>query len=411
LATIIGGSAAVGMAGLGFTQGLTGSWWLLVGCIGLLILGFFFARKVRSFGIYTLPELVEKQYDAKVGFVASILIVVSWIGVIAGQIVAAGTILSILGMGSLTLWMVIFTLVFVAYTILGGQYSIIHTDTVQTVIIFIGIFGGLGLLFSHTGGLSELKSSLPQNYFSFPLSSSFGLKVLITYLILVGSTYVVGPDMYSRLFCAKDEKTARNSVFWTALFVAIFAFTITLIGMGAKVLYPDISPEQAFPHVIKNVLPPVLNGIVLAALLAAIMSSADTCLLTTSTILSVDVVKRFYPSLSERKTVFLSRWTIVILGILSLGVALALKGVISSLLFAYTVYTCGLVVPVVAGFYKDKLKVTSWGALASIIGGGLVGLLGKIPGLDIPLKGDLPLIGFAFSIVLLFGVSFFTKFR
>jgi SSS family solute:Na+ symporter len=83
-----------------------------------------------------------------------------------------------------------------------------------------------------------------------------------------------------------------------------------------------------------------------------------------------------------------------------------LKGVIASLLFAYTIFTCGLVVPVIAGFYKDRLKVTPQGALAALIGGGVIGLMGKIPGLDIPLKGDLGLIGFAVSAVLLFGVSF-----
>jgi SSS family solute:Na+ symporter len=88
-----------------------------------------------------------------------------------------------------------------------------------------------------------------------------------------------------------------------------------------------------------------------------------------------------------------------------------LKGVISSLLFAYTIFACGLVVPVIAGFYKDRLKVTPQGALAALIGGGVVGLMGKIPGLDIPLKGDLGLIGFAVSAVLLFGVSFLTRKR
>ena len=71
LATAIGGSATVGMAGLGFKQGLTGVWWLLVGSIGLLVLGFFFARKVRGAALYTLPELVGKQYGGVVGLAAS----------------------------------------------------------------------------------------------------------------------------------------------------------------------------------------------------------------------------------------------------------------------------------------------------------------------------------------------------
>ena len=101
----------------------------------------------------------------------------------------------------------------------------------------------------------------------------------------------------------------------------------------------------------------------------------------------------------------LTRLNIIILGLLALGLALTLKGVISSLLFAYTIFSCGLVVPVVAGFYKKKLKVTPRGALTALIGGGIIGLLGQLPGLDIPLKGDLGLMGFAVSAVLLFGVS------
>jgi Na+/proline symporter len=150
-----------------------------------------------------------------------------------------------------------------------------------------------------------------------------------------------------------------------------------------------------------------MGGVILAALVAAFMSSADTCLLSQGVILTQDIIKRFHPLLSEKKTILLTRLNIILLGLLALGLAMILKGVISSLLFAYTIFTCGLVVPVIAGFYRKKLKVTPQGALAALIGGGIIGLLGKIPGLDIPLKGDLGLIGFAVSGVLLFGVSFF----
>ena len=224
---------------------------------------------------------------------------------------------------------------------------------------------------------------------------------LVKILLLVGLTYVVGPDMYSRLFCAKDSETARRSVFWAALLIIPVAFGITLIGMGASALFPQISPEQAFPTVIKDVLPPFLGGIVLAALLCAVMSSADTCLLSASTILTVDIVGRFNPSLSQERILSLSRWGIVGLGICSLVLALILKGVISALLFAYTVYTCGLILPVIAGFYKNRLRVTPTGALAAIIGGGSVALISKI--LDIKY---LDLGGLLISGLLLFIVSF-----
>jgi len=401
LATIIGGSATVGMAGLGFKQGLTGAWWLLVGSIGLIFLGLFFARKIRNFALYTLPELVEKQYDRRMALAASFLIVISWIGIVAAQIIAAGQILSILGMGSPALWMLIFTAVFVTYTVLGGQYAIIRTDTLQTVIIFAGVFGGLALLLSRLGGWEGLQSSLPPEQFAFPLSSQFGGTDLLTLLLLVGLTYTVGPDMYSRLFCARDDKTARASTFWTALLIIPIAFAITLIGMGAAAMFPEIAPEQALPMVIKEVFSPLLGGIVLAALLCAVMSSADTTLLSASTILMVDIIGWFRPSLNREKVIPRSRWVIVLLGICSLITALALKGVISALLFAYTIYTTGVILPVIAGFFKSRLKVTPLGALVALIGGGTTGLISKLLGIKYLDLGALLL-----SILLLFLASF-----
>jgi SSS family solute:Na+ symporter len=411
VATAVGGSATVGMAGLGFGQGLTGVWWLLVGSIGLVLLGAFFAKKVRRAALYTLPELVEKQYGRRVGLAASILIVIAWIGVVAGQIVAAGTILSILGIGSGALWMVVFTMVFVAYTVIGGQLSVIRTDVFQAVVICLAIFGTLGLLLPQIGGLDGLRSSLPQDFFSFPVSAQFDWRALLSLFILVGATYVVGPDMYSRLFCARDEGTAQKATFLSASAFVPLAFAIVLIGMGARVIYPHISPEQAFPHVISGALSPWMGGLVLAALVAALMSSADTCLLSQGVILTQDIIKRFVPSLSEKRTLLLTRLNLIVLGLLALGLAMVLKGVISSLLFAYTIFTCGLVIPVIAGFYKDKLKVTAQGALAALIGGGVIGLLGKIPGLDLPLKADLGLIGFGASASLLFAVSYLDRRR
>ncbi|MBA7684355.1 hypothetical protein ES703_92749 [subsurface metagenome] len=131
------------------------------------------------------------------------------------------------------------------------------------------------------------------------------------------------------------------------------------------------------------------------------MSSADTCLLTASTILTVDIVGRFKPSLSQRKILSLSRWGIVVLGLGSLALALALKGVINALLFAYTIYTCGLILPVIAGFYKNRLRVTPLGALVAIIGGGSAALISKLFHIEY-----LDLGGLLISGLLLFIVSF-----
>jgi solute:Na+ symporter, SSS family len=378
LATIIGGSATVGLAGLGYSRGLSGAWWLLVGCLGLIALGLLFAAKVRNFGLFTLPQIIARQYDRRVSLAASILIVVAWIGVTAGQILAAGKILSALGMGSPALWMIIFTLIFVSYTLVGGQFAIIRTDILDIVIIFAGIFTAAGILLHQTGGLNAMLGSLPADKTAFPLSPNFGPLDLVSYFLLVGLTYVVGPDMYSRLFCAKNGRTAKIAVFWAALFLVPLAFTITFLGMGALALKPGISPEQALPALFTGVLPAWAAGLVMAALISAIMSTADATLLSAGTILSVDIVGFFKKPGDEKQALRRSRWCLTFIGLAALGLALLLKGVISALLFAYTIYTCGVILPVIAGFYKDRLHVTSHAALAAICGGGLTGLVSRL---------------------------------
>lgn len=378
LATIIGGSATIGLAGLGFSQGMTGAWWLLVGSVGLIVLGFFFAAKVRNFGFYTLPQIIEKHYGRRVSLAASIVIVLAWTGVTAAQIIAAGKILSVLGIGSAEIWMVVFTLIFVGYAVTGGQYSIIRTDILDIAIIFAGIFCGLGFLLANIGGLSGLVAAMPSDKLSFPISNAFGVTDLLSFLLVVGLTYVVGPDLYGRLFCAQDGATARKAAFWAAALIVPLAFAIALIGMGASVIFPHISAEQAFPQLITGILPALAAGLVLAALVSAIMSSAVATLWSSSTILSINVIGFFKKSQADHKSLLVSRLSVLVIGLASLGLALVLKGVITTIVFAYTIYTCGVIVPAIAGFYKEKLKVTSNGALAAIIGGGVAGIISKI---------------------------------
>ncbi len=375
LATIVGGSSTVGMAGKGFSWGLVGAWWMLVGVVGLLFLSLFLAGRIRDYGLFTLPELLENQYGASVKVVASLVIVWAWLGIIGGQVVASGRILSTLMPGSLSLMMAVSATVFIAYTILGGQISIIRTDAVQSAILIVGILlcGYFGL--QRVGGFAVVKENLPREYFSFPVNSHFSWKTLIEWLILVGSAYLVGPDIYSRLFSSRDGKTARRSVLLTALMLIPLAFSIALVGMSDRVLAPSLSGEEVFPFMIKEVLPWGINALVMAALLCALMSSADTVLLTASTIFSMDIVndlvKRFRGGgLDERKILLLSRLAVIFFGLVALGFALKFRGVISLLLFGYSIYTGGLVVPVVFGFHGQKLRLNTVGAMSGIIGGG-----------------------------------------
>lgn len=407
-ATFIGSSVVVGMVGSGYSMGLPGVWWLLVGAIGLVILGLFLAKKVRRVGLYTLPELVEKQYGPKAGLLASLVIAVSWIAICAAQIIAAGKVLNVLVPSwNLSVLMAICAAVFVIYTVLGGQYSIIRTDFFQFGILIVGMLVTMGLVLSNAGGISGLKAALPSGHFSFPVNDSFGWYNLVLYLVLTGSVYVVGPDMYSRLFCARNEKVARNSALTAAAVAVPIAFVIVLIGMGAAALYPGIAPEQAFPTVIQDLLPAGVSGLVIAALLAALMSSADTVLLTTSAILGIDVYGKAFPRADERRKLMISKISVVVIGLFALLVAMHMKGIISTLLYSYTIFTSGIVIPVIAGFYKDKLRVNQYGALAAIAGGGGTALVIKLLGERVQ-HLHLDLLGFGVCVILLFSVSWLT---
>ena len=402
LATILGGSSTIGLAGLGYQKGLVGAWWLLVGSAGLLLLAFWLSRKIREYAVYTLPEILEKQYGGKTTRVsASVVIAAAWLGIIAGQIIAAGKILSTLWPGHLEGFMALAAAVFVVYTILGGQYSILRTDSVQSVIIFCGILLALFLGMSAAGGWESLTSNVPAAFLDFPTSQAFGARDLLMFLLFVGAAYLVGPDMYSRILCARTPAVARRSLIATAAVLIPAAFALTLTGMAARVLLPGIPPESAFPALVMKVVPAGLNGLILAALLAAVMSSADTCLLTTGTIVTADILQPLCGRrLEERTLLRLSRISVAVLGVLSLLLALKMKGVIATLLLGYTVYSGGLIVPVILGFYSRRLKLNPFGVMMALIGGGGASLFLKLGN-----HSDLLLLTFPLSAFLLFAGS------
>ena len=388
-ATIVGASATVGMAGLGFKEGLTGAWWLLSGTVGLLVLSGFFAQKIRAKGCYTLPELIGTFYDDNVRTSASILIIISWIGVISVQIIASGKVLSALFGGSEQLFMAASALVFIIYTVQGGQHSVVRTDLVQFVIIITGLM----LLLSRTLGATGLSFLQVQ---SFPVSPERDSTSVMSMILVVGSTYLVGPDIYSRIFLARDPQTARVSAMITALILVPLAFAITTLGISAKLLFPGIQAEQALPILMMNMLSPIERGIVGSALLAAFMSSAATPLMTATTTMVLDLYRRARPSSEVPELMRTSRVGVMTIGLAALALALTSSGIIAMLFSVYTIFTSGMLVPVIAGFYKEKLGLTPMGALMALVGGGMTAaFMGK----------SYPLLGLAVSAALLIAVS------
>ncbi len=350
-ATIVGASSTLGMAGLGYSKGLPGAWWMLSGTVGLLLLAIIFSEKIRATGCYTLPELVGRFYGESARLAASLLIAVSWIGVIAVQIVASGKVLGAIFGGNEILFMVACTAVFVIYTAHGGQSSVVRTDLVQFLIIIVGM---VVLFFKAmtAAGPGVLQS------LSFPTSPQMESWDVFSMLMVVGSAYLVGPDMYSRIFSAHSPRDAKISAIISAIILIPLAFLITSLGIFSRSLYPALSPEQAIPALLTGLLTPGIQGLVAAALLAAFMSSADTSLMTATSILTLDLYKRARPDAGANHLLNVSRAIALVLGACALILAVSLPSIIKTLMIAYTVFTSGLLLPVVAGFYRERLGLT-----------------------------------------------------
>ena len=370
LATILGSSAILGSIDFASQKGWAGAWFMLCGAFGLFVL-FCLTKPLVQFKGYNLPMLLGGFYGDSVKKLAAGVIAVSWLGVIGAQIIGAAKITTaVLGVSyTHAAWAVGLTLTF--YTAVGGQLSIIKTDLVQVGLILGGLLLVAGLLFfQHAvcGVLDMPAGTAPM------ISSKFTWMELVSMLFTYSSTYVVGPDIYSRLFCAKDEKTARKALAISIAVLVPTAFMLAYIGVfGANCR--GKGDESVFFIIIKKQFSHPMALIPLYyCILSAIMSSADTTLFTAGELLS----QFFMDDLSSRKSVRLTMGCTVLLGVLSILTALKFHSILNVLLMSLGTYAGAFVVPVLWGLLAQKTRRGY--VIAAILAGGGLALLGKCLG-------------------------------
>jgi SSS family solute:Na+ symporter len=395
VATIFGASSTMGIIGLGYSRGLTGAWWSLVGGIALIPFALILASRVRRLEVYTLPDILKNAYGERVAIPAGLMIVVAWCGVISAQLIAAGRLLEGLFSLDSQLALIMVAVVFILYTYWGGQLSVIRTDFWQFLLFMGGLVIAMLFLVASQGSISTLWKNIPAEHLSFPVSTSFGwYEVLVFYPLIVGLPYLVGPDIYSRVLCAQDDQVARISAFQAALIVIPLSFLLALFGLTAKAQFPGIPAETALPHTLNALIPMGLKGLIAAGFLGAIMSSADTCLISASTIMTLNVIRPFRKA-SQESHLKITRVAVLVVGLVAWLIASQQKGIISSLLLGYTVFVGGIVIPTLATFVRERFKITSQGALWAVVLGGGSAILGKLKGGAL-MKGILTSHGQAF---------------
>jgi SSS family solute:Na+ symporter len=227
---------------------------------------------------------------------------------------------------------------------------------------------------------------------------------------------LIGQDFYQRLFAARDENTAFRAAIGAGLLLITFALFPVVTGMAARALFGgEIEAARAIPMLIDEVLPGWAAAIVIAAILGAIMSTADSLLMAGTSHVTHDIYVKLIDPAAEhdgRRLLVLSRIVTVVLGLLALWMALNFEAIIGLLLMSYTLYAAGVFIPVVGGLYWKR--ATAPGAIAAILGGSSYGLAGELGWLEpaaLPLVGSLPVIvgGALVSLLLFVGVSLATR--
>jgi solute:Na+ symporter, SSS family len=365
LATILGGSAILGTLELSQKNGWAAVWFLLCASAGLFILAPI-SKYVSRYGKFTLPELLGLFFGKKVQLISSAIIPIAWLGIIAAQIIGAAKILNSIGFFGYTQAAIISGIIFILYTLVGGQKSVLKTDLFQAILILTGIiYLFLVLSTDHiniTAGVVK-----PSGLFS----DKFSVLDLIILFLTYSTTFIVGPDIYSRIFCAKSEKTALWSVIIVGAILIPFAVILTYIGLSSP---PPEAGSQAISIISLGYihLHPLAFGLLIASLLSAVMSSADTTLLTAA-IISTEL---FCGSLEDKKTYRPTQISIIIIGILSLIISLFVTSIIQSLLLALSFFSGAFIIPTLAGLLK--LKINKPMVIPALVSGGLIALTGKL---------------------------------
>jgi SSS family solute:Na+ symporter len=386
-ATHFGGGAVLGGAEYGYTHGVSGAWYGVSTGIGLLALGFFTAGRFRRLALFTVPDYLEERYGGKaVRLLGALLSLAALVGILAAQVNAAGRAFAILGVTG-TAAPVIAVAVFVAYTTLGGLWAATISDVVQLAI------GGAGVVIAAivvtvrtdaAGGFGQLLSAkdVADTYFS-PLGdgTSFVLWLLVPTVMYT----LIGQDFYQRLFATKSARVARTAALVGGVFLVGISVAPALVGMGARALSTGSMPAgDALPWVLRELMNPVVGGLILAAILAAIMSTADSLLTSATSHVVKDIwleTLRAGDAADEKRMLAATRVVTVVVGVAALLIGLSLPGIVRTLIYSYTMYTAGILVPVLGGVVWKRANRA--GALAAITAGSTVAIAGLVTGVQL----------------------------
>ncbi len=384
-ASIMGAGNFIGHAGSGYVNGIS---WLafIAGEQGAkIVFALTFAGFAGTLCYNTLPEMIDdlitrdKVTRIMTG-VLSAAIMVAWVG---GQGKAFGEIFNVFTGANPIPVIFLFSAIFIVYTCMGGIYSVVYTDLIQGImclvfgtIFYIFAFSQVSFSFTEIG--TRLAAVGKSELWSFgAVSASSLVNRFVTGLVGV----IVAQIYWQRCFACKDKKTARNGLLYSGIIAVIMTMLTALVGLIVLTMNQDLDTNSAMPWFMMNRVPGILAAGIFVLILAAGMSSADSCLNSAAVLFVNDIIRPVSPKRDDRHLVRDARIWTVIIGVVASIAAIYASSIISMFSRAYSMAGAGLVPLLVIGlFWKERSgerirmsrqnsRVTPWGARCGIIVG------------------------------------------
>ena len=395
ISTWCGASVFIGTVGLAFNYGISAYLrFSIASILFTLILVVVFGKCLRRQKLYTLADLFGQRYGAKVGILPSILSAFIYaIPTTAMQYIAMNTIwTTIFGMDP-TMGLILSTILIFAFTVLGGLPGTIITDALQAILIIAGIFILASAAMNFAGGSEVILSQTPPEYLS--PAGPFGYSEVFLYFLSVGPFYLVWQSSWQRIFAAKSEKVAFNANITAIAVCSVILFCPIIIGLAARFFLPlDTNPDMIFSIVTRDLLPPYVGGFIYCALLAALVTGANSFILQGSSSLTYDLYKRLVnPNANNKQMMFMSRITVLFVSVAALFVAMNFSGILTIYQWALRLTATTIILPFLATMFIKR--TTKTGVLAGMLGGLISTLVWPLLGITF----DQTVFGFLFSFV------------
>jgi SSS family solute:Na+ symporter len=379
LSSWIGSGSLLGGAENAYKHGFAALWQGGGGWAGLLLI-YFIAPRARKFAQFTIPDLLEARYNQAARVLGVIAILFCYTAVTSYQLVGGGDILHLIfpDLVSADFGKYVIAAFVIVFTAIAGMASVAYMDVAIGLLATFTLILALPILVHRGGGWSAIHASLPATHFQVLGDLSFmqGLELFLpTCLLLLGNQ-----SMYQKFFSAKSEKDATRAVVGWIIGTVILESVIVALAVTGSSLFPSgevhARPREILAylglHGFSGSAPlRLLGALLMGAIFAKIISTANNWLFSPSTNLVNDIYLRYInPQASNKKTLAISRLMVVLLGLWALYQSLHIESVLKKSLYAYTIYGAALTPVILATFYWRR--ATAAGAVASIAVGTFV---------------------------------------